>query len=165
MFRSCNTKIRILNILQKILVLGLVQNKGKKTRRVPLIKETKKIFWMQDLMELKSMHPSSPVFTCNLPFLECFEDSALYLEVLVRYELVLVFQVCYWSVPPIFFLYPKQIADKFPFQVFLGLYNGSLVQHLVTPSVLEYFLPNVIQESLGCFLLRNFLKWCCIIFH
>ena len=52
-------------------------------------------------MELKSMHPSNPVCTCNIPSLECFEDSAtLHLEVLVRYGLILVFQVYYWSVHP-----------------------------------------------------------------
>ena len=57
-------------------MLSVVQNKGNGTRKASLTKETAQIFWMQDLMELKSMHPSNPVFTCNLPSLECFEDSA-----------------------------------------------------------------------------------------
>ena len=56
--------------------MGLVQNKGKETRKVSLTKETKQIFWMQDLMELKGMHPSNPVCTCNLGSVKCFEDSA-----------------------------------------------------------------------------------------
>ena len=57
-------------------MLGLVQNKGKETCKASLTKETAQIFWMQDLMELQSMCPSNPVFTYNLPSLECFKDSA-----------------------------------------------------------------------------------------
>ena len=57
-------------------MLGLAQNKDKKTRKASLSEETAQVFWMQDLMELKRMHPSNPVCTCNLSSLECFEDSA-----------------------------------------------------------------------------------------
>ena len=57
-------------------MLGLVQNKGKETRKVSQIKETEQVFWMQDLMELKSMHPSNQVWACNLPSLQCLEDGA-----------------------------------------------------------------------------------------
>ena len=55
-------------------MLGLVQNKGKETCKVSLTKETERIFWMQDLIELKSMHPLSPVCICNLASLVHFED-------------------------------------------------------------------------------------------
>ena len=57
-------------------MLVLVQLKDKETRKVSLTKETTQIFWMQDLMELNSMHPSNPVCTCNLPSLECFDNGA-----------------------------------------------------------------------------------------
>ena len=76
MFRRRNIETGILSNFVKILGLALVQNKGKENRNVSLTKETEQIFWMQDLMELKSMHPSNPVCTCNLPSLECFKDSA-----------------------------------------------------------------------------------------
>ena len=57
-------------------MLGLLQKKDKETFTVSPTKETAKTFWIQDLMELKSMHSSDPVCTCNLPSLECFKDSA-----------------------------------------------------------------------------------------
>ena len=42
-------------------MLGLVHSKGKETHKAFLTKEAAQIFWMQDLMEPKSMHPSNPV--------------------------------------------------------------------------------------------------------
>ena len=66
----------MLSNFEKVLVLGLVQNKGKVALKVSLTKETEQTFWIQDLMELKSMHLANPVCSCNLPSLECFEDSA-----------------------------------------------------------------------------------------
>ena len=76
MFNQRNTETGILGNFVKCLVVGLDQNKGKETRKISMNKETKQNFWMQDLIELKSMHPSNPVCTCNSSSLECFEDSA-----------------------------------------------------------------------------------------
>ena len=75
MFSGGNAESGILSNA-KFLLLGQVQNKGKETRKVYLAKEIEQTFWMQDLMELKSMSPSNEVCTCNVPSLECFEDSA-----------------------------------------------------------------------------------------
>ena len=52
-------------------MLGVVQNKEKEIRKASLIKETAQVFWMQDLIELKYMHPSNPAGTCNLSYLPC----------------------------------------------------------------------------------------------
>ena len=76
MFRRCNTETGILSNFVKILGAVLVQNKDKETRKVSLAKETAQIFWMQDSMKLKSMHPSNSVCKYNLPSLECFKGSA-----------------------------------------------------------------------------------------
>ena len=52
-------------------MLGLVQNKGKETRKVSLNKEIEQIFWMQDLMKLKSIQVQLAISS-----IERFEDSA-----------------------------------------------------------------------------------------
>ena len=80
-------------------MLGLVQNKGEQNCEASLTKETAQIFWMQDLMKLKSMHLQiqfAHVITCNVSK----TVKTPHLEGLVRYELIQVFQVYYWSVPP-----------------------------------------------------------------
>ena len=52
-------------------MLDLVQNKGKETRKVSLTKEIEQIFWMQDLMKLKSIQVQLAISS-----IERFEDSA-----------------------------------------------------------------------------------------
>ena len=76
MFRRRNTKTGILSNFIKILGAGPSPKQRQKIRKASLTKETAQILWMQDLMESKSMNTSNPVCTCNLPSLECFENSA-----------------------------------------------------------------------------------------
>ena len=51
--------------------MDLVQIKVKETRKAFLTKETGQTFWIQDVIELRSMHPLNTVCTCNLSSLEC----------------------------------------------------------------------------------------------
>ena len=75
-FRRRNTETGTLSKFVKILGAGPSPKQRQETRKASLTKETAQIFWMQDLIELKSMHLLNPVCTCNLPSLDCFEGSA-----------------------------------------------------------------------------------------
>ena len=75
MFRRRITETGILSNFVKIVGAGPSPKQRQRNSKVSLNKEIEQIFWVQDLRKLQNMHPSNPVCTCNLLFLECFQDS------------------------------------------------------------------------------------------
>ena len=70
MFKQRNTETGVVSNFAKILCAGPSpkQRQRKKLVKLPWPRKPKQTFWIQDLMELKSMHPSDGVCTCNLRF-------------------------------------------------------------------------------------------------
>ena len=103
-------------------------------------------------MELKSIHPSNPVCTCNLPSLEYFEDSAnhpYWSAGKVWTDLCVSNLLLVGSPHPVFST-RKSLLKNFPSEWF-GVSNWlPYSTSCEFPSVLEPFFPDLIWENLGC---------------